>query len=62
MLLVEDDPLICLATLALELLADEDDSLTEDDEPLEDDELLTEEDLLDDELLAEEPALLLLSS
>ncbi len=63
-LLVEDDPLICLATLAFELLADEDGSLTED-ELLEDDELLTEEDLedlLDDELLAEEPALLRLSS
>ena len=49
-LLVEDDP-ICLATLPLELLVAEDDSLT-DEERDEDDELLTEEeDLFEDELL-----------
>ena len=51
-LLVEDDPPICLATLPLELLVDEDDSLTDDEERDEDDELLTdEEDLPEDELL-----------
>ena len=52
-LLVEDDPPICLATLPLELLVDEDDSLT-DDEERDEDELLTEEDLSEDELLTEE--------
>ncbi len=57
-LLVEDDPFICLATLLPELLVEED-SLTEEDR---DDELLTdEEDLLEDELLTEEPEFLLLS-
>ena len=50
-LLDEDDP-ICLATLPLELLVDEDDSLTDDEERDEDDDRLTEEeDLSEDELL-----------
>ncbi len=53
-LLEEDDP-ICLATLPLELLVDEDDSLTDEEERDEDDELLTdEEDLPEDELLTDE--------
>lgn len=51
-LLVEDDSPICLATLAPELLVDDEDSLTDEEERDEDDELLTdEEDLFEDELL-----------
>ena len=61
-LLVEDDPLICLATLALELLVDEDDSLTDEERDEDDERLTDDEDLSEDELLTEDPALLLLLS
>lgn len=57
-LLVEDDPLICLATLALELLVDEDDSLTDEERDEDDERLTDDEDLSEDEPLTEvEPPL-----
>lgn len=63
-LLVEEEP-ICLATLSLELLTDEEDRLSEEELLAEDDELREEEELLaeEDELLdtSEVPLLRLLS-
>lgn len=51
---LDEEAPICLATLSLELLVDEEDSLTDDDERDEEDELLTDEDdLSEDELLTD---------
>ncbi len=56
-LLVEDEP-IRLATLSLELLVDEDDSLTDEERDEDDERLTDDEDLSEDELLTEaEPSL-----
>ena len=56
-LLVEDEP-IRLATLPLELLVDEDDSLTDEERDEDDERLTDDEDLSEDELLTEaEPSL-----
>ena len=69
LLLVEDEDPICLATLPLELLVEEEEPLSEDelltvdeDAPLTDDEDLSEDELLtvDDVLLEEEDVPLLL--